>query len=73
MAIGERAEAQGQGAASENEEYLRLKSEHSRLDQRLHALESVRYPTPEEEQEIKTLKKQKLALKDRMEQVLKNP
>ncbi|OGL63603.1 MAG: hypothetical protein A3J27_13190 [Candidatus Tectomicrobia bacterium RIFCSPLOWO2_12_FULL_69_37] len=53
------------------DEISRLKAEHHELDEKLSRLESVRFPTPEEELAIKALKKQKLALKDRMQHLAK--
>jgi hypothetical protein len=61
---------QMQGATS-SDEISRLKAEHRELDEKLNRLESVRFPTPEEELEIKALKKQKLVLKDRMQRLAK--
>ena len=61
---------QMQGATS-TDEISRLKAEHHELDEKLSRLESVRFPTPEEELAIKALKKQKLALKDRMQHLAK--
>ncbi|MBI3128988.1 MAG: YdcH family protein [Candidatus Tectomicrobia bacterium] len=60
-------QASGQCKASSADELSRLKNEHHDLDEKIARLESVRFPTPEEEREIKELKKQKLSLKDRIE------
>ena len=61
---------QMQGATS-TDEISRLKAAHHELDEKLSRLESVRFPTPEEELQIKALKKQKLVLKDRIERLAK--
>ena len=63
---------QTQGATStETGELSRLKAEHHELDEKLARLESVRFPSPEEELEIKALKKRKLAIKDRIQLLAK--
>ena len=63
---------QTQGATStETDELSRLKAEHHELDEKLARLESVRFPSPEEELEIKALKKRKLAIKDRIQLLAK--
>ncbi len=64
-------QASGQCEASSADELSRLKNEHHDLDEKIARLESVRFPTPEEEREIKELKKQKLCLKDRIERLAK--
>lgn len=53
------------------DEISRLKAEHHELDEKLARLESVRFPSPEEELEIKALKKRKLAIKDRIQLLAK--
>lgn len=54
----------------ENEEFLRAKQTHSQLAKQLEELEKKPYLTPQDEVEIKILKKKKLALKDQMEKIL---
>ncbi|MEK6709800.1 MAG: YdcH family protein [Nitrospinota bacterium] len=54
-----------------SDEHTRLKAEHHELDAKLTRLEGLRHLTPEEEVEVKALKKQKLALKDKMSQLAK--
>lgn len=44
-----------------------LKKEHAVLDEKILALENVRFPSPEEQQQIKRLKKEKLAIKTQLE------
>ncbi|MBM3819241.1 MAG: DUF465 domain-containing protein [Acidimicrobiia bacterium] len=52
-----------------NESYRQLVEQHSLLDRRLHELTDKHYLSSHEQYEETTLKKQKLALKDRMEQI----
>ncbi len=54
----------------ENEEFLRVKQAHAELAKQLDELESKPYLTPQDEMEIKILKKKKLACKDKMEEIL---
>ncbi len=55
----------------ENEEFQRLEAEHRQLEEQLEALGSKPYLTAEEEMEIKKIKKQKLAKKDRMAELIR--
>lgn len=64
-------QTQGATSTDDTDEISRLKAEHHDLDEKLSRLESVRFPTSEEEIEIKALKKQKLALKDRIQKLAK--
>ena len=50
-------------------EYRELEVKHHELDHRLHELSAKPYPSPPEQLEEITLKKQKLQLKDRMEDI----
>lgn len=50
----------------ENPEFRQLEEDHRALETRLTELESRGFLTAEEEMEIKVIKKQKLAKKDRM-------
>jgi uncharacterized protein YdcH (DUF465 family) len=52
-----------------NDNYRQLADQHSQLDRRLHELTDKHYLSTNEQYEETTLKKQKLALKDRMEQI----
>jgi uncharacterized protein len=52
-----------------NEEYRQLASKHHELDDRLHELASKHYLSDSEQFEEVTLKKRKLQLKDRMEDI----
>lgn len=50
-----------------NDQYRQLAEQHTQLDTRLHELIVKHYLSPNEQVEEVTLKKKKLALKDRME------
>lgn len=50
----------------ENEDYRNLEAEHRALDEKLTELEAKSFLLPEEESEVKSLKKQKLTKKDQM-------
>ena len=52
-------------------EFNRLGEQHRELDARLTALSSKRYPSGDEQLEEAILKKRKLQLKDRMEDMLR--
>jgi len=54
----------------ENEEFLKVKQSHSQLSNQLEELEKKLFLTPQDEMEIKIIKKKKLALKDQMEKIL---
>jgi uncharacterized protein YdcH (DUF465 family) len=54
----------------ENEEFLKAKQSHSQLSNQLEELEKKPFLTPQDEMEIKIIKKKKLALKDQMEKIL---
>jgi hypothetical protein len=54
----------------ENQEYLKAKQVHSQLAIQLEELEKKPFLTPQDEIEIKILKKKKLAAKDQMEEIL---
>ena len=54
----------------ENEEFLKAKKAHMELAKQLEELEKKPYLTPQDEIEIKIIKKKKLALKDEMERIL---
>ncbi len=54
----------------EDEEFLRAKKSHAELATKLEELEKKPFLTPQEELEIKILKKRKLAFKDQMERIL---
>jgi len=54
----------------ENEEFLKAKQAHAELARQLEELEKKPFLTPQDEMEIKILKKKKLAYKDQMERIL---
>jgi len=54
----------------ENEEFSKAKQAHAELAKQLDELEQKPYLTPQDETEIKILKKKKLAWKDQMEKIL---
>ncbi len=54
----------------ENEEFSRVKQAHTQLAKQLEELEKRPFLTPQNEVEIKIIKKKKLALKDQMEKIL---
>jgi uncharacterized protein len=56
--------------ARENEEFSRMVREHQELDRKVAELEARPYLSPDEEVELKRIKKLKLAGKDRMEAIL---
>ena len=53
----------------ENDNFRQLAEQHSQLDRRLHELTDKHYLSDTEQFEEVTLKKRKLALKDRMEEI----
>jgi uncharacterized protein YdcH (DUF465 family) len=54
-----------------DEEFRQLATQHHELDDRLHTLSDKAYLTDSEQLEEVTLKKKKLQLKDRMEDILR--
>ncbi len=56
---------------AENEEFRRLEQEHRALDMKLQQYEGKPYLTAEDEIQIKSIKKQKLARKDRMAELIR--
>jgi uncharacterized protein YdcH (DUF465 family) len=54
----------------ENEEFSKAKQAHAQLAKKLEELENKPYLTPQDEMEIKILKKKKLAAKDQIEKIL---
>jgi len=54
----------------EDGEFLRVRQIHTQLAKQLEDLEKKPYVTPQDEMEIKILKKKKLAAKDQMEKIL---
>jgi uncharacterized protein len=54
----------------ENEEFRKAKQTHAELAKQLDEMENKPFITPQDEVEIKILKKKKLAYKDQMEKIL---
>jgi hypothetical protein len=54
----------------ENEDFLKAKQAHTQLARQLEELENKPFVTPQDEIEIKILKKKKLVSKDQMEKIL---
>ncbi|HUL38261.1 MAG TPA: DUF465 domain-containing protein [Thermodesulfobacteriota bacterium] len=54
----------------ENGEFLKVKQAHTQLVKQLEELEKKAFLTPQDEMQIKIIKKKKLALKDQMEKIL---
>jgi len=54
----------------ENEEFAKAKQAHAELAKRVDELESKAFLTPQDDLELKTLKKKKLVFKDQMERML---
>jgi uncharacterized protein YdcH (DUF465 family) len=54
----------------ENEDFLKAKQAHAQLARQLEELEKKPFLTPQDEMEIKILKKKKLAFKDQIERIL---
>ncbi|PIE34195.1 DUF465 domain-containing protein [candidate division KSB3 bacterium] len=50
----------------DNEEFARIYRKHRELDEQITKLEELRHLTPEEEVQEKTMKKDKLRLKDQL-------
>jgi uncharacterized protein YdcH (DUF465 family) len=55
---------------TENEEFSKVKQAHTQLARQLEELEKKPFLTPQDEMDIKIIKKKKLALKDLMEKIL---
>ena len=55
---------------NENEEFKNLYREHTALKNRVEELNRMKFLTPEQEVEKKTIQKQKLKNKDRMQQII---
>ena len=68
--MGSKEEELAERLVKENEEFLKAKQAHAELAKQVEELEKKTYLTPQDEVEIKILKKKKLALKDTMEKIL---
>jgi len=56
-----------------NEDFRQLASEHHELDERIQQLARLAYLTDQQQFEEISLKKRKLALKDRMAEIMRQP
>ncbi len=56
---------------NDNEEYAKIEEEHKQLGQTLDEILKKKYLSADEEVEKKTIQKQKLQLKDRMAQLIR--
>ena len=65
-----REEALIERLMKENADFLKAKQAHGELAKQLEEMEKRPFLTPQDEMEIKVLKKKKLALKDQMERIL---
>ncbi len=68
--MGNKEEALVERLMRENEEFSKAKEAHSQLARQVEEMEKKAFLTPQEETEVKILKKKKLAYKDKMEQIL---
>jgi uncharacterized protein YdcH (DUF465 family) len=68
--MGTKEEELIEKVTKENEEFLKVKQIHTQLAKQLEDLGKKPYLTPQDEMEIKILKKKKLAAKDQMEKIL---
>jgi len=68
--MGMKQEALIERLMKEDEEFLKAKQTHAQLAKQLEDLENKPYLTPQDEMEVKILKKKKLAAKDQMEKIL---
>ncbi len=68
--MGNKEEALVERLMRENEEFSKAKEAHSQLARQVEEMEKKAFLTPQEEMEVKILKKKKLAYKDKMEQIL---
>ena len=57
--------------AAEDPAFQRLVRKHKELDERLQELQTLKFLTEDEKLEIVNLKKRKLALKDQMEEIVR--
>ncbi len=53
-----------------NEEFRKLKEEHAKLEEKLEEYNKKKYLTVDDEREVKLIKKKKLELKDRMNEII---
>ena len=68
--MGMKEEELVQRLMRENDEFRKVKEAHTELSRQLDELEKKPFLTPQDEIEIKVIKKKKLAFKDQMEKIL---
>ena len=54
----------------ENQEFKKLYEEHTKLKNRVEELNALKFLSPEQKNEKKTIQKQKLKTKDRLDEIL---
>ena len=62
-----------QSLLKENDTFRKLYEEHEKYERQLKELDKVRYLTPEQEMQRKTVQKLKLSGKDRMARMIESP
>lgn len=70
MLMAEREEVLVKQLLQENETFRTMKERHTALEDQLQTLETKPYLTPQDELEIKKIKKRKLMFKDEMQRIL---
>lgn len=70
MLMAEKEEVLVKRLLQENEAFRTMKERHAALEDQLQRLETKPYLTPQEELEIKKIKKRKLMFKDEMQIIL---
>lgn len=70
MLMAEKEENLVKKLLQENETFRTMKERHAALENQLQSLETKRYLTPQDELEIKKIKKKKLMFKDEMQRIL---
>lgn len=70
MLMAEREEVLVKQLLQENETFRTMKERHAALEDQLQTLETKPYLTPQDELEIKKIKKRKLMFKDEMQRIL---
>ena len=68
--MAEREEVLVKQLLQENETFRTMKERHAALEDQLQTLETKPYLTPQDELEIKKIKKRKLMFKDEMQRIL---
>ncbi len=70
MLMGEKEEDLVRALLKEDETFRNMKERHAALEDQLQRLETKTYLTPQDELEIKMIKKKKLMFKDEMQRIL---